>query len=123
MKIYIVEDEMIVAVSMQLKLAEFGFDDTRLFPSGEEALTEVEAAPPELLIMDVNLIGPLDGIETVDRIRKRFGGVPVIFLTGYSDADVRSKAEQFNPLGYFVKPADIDELHQLIRQEFGPARS
>lgn len=118
MKIFIVEDEMIVAMSLQLKLAEYGYNDTTLFPSGEKAVNNLAAAPPDLLIMDINLLGELDGLETVRRIR-RHTNVPVIFLSGYSDASIRQEAAALSPLGFFIKPVDIEEIHRLIQREFG----
>ncbi|WP_319475591.1 response regulator [Marispirochaeta aestuarii] len=120
MTIYIVEDEVIFALSLREELAQYGYTDTHLFTSGEKALQQIKTLPPDLLVMDINLHGNLDGLETVQIIHKQ-RRVPVIFISGYSDSTVQEKARQFSPIKFFIKPIKVSDLHSIIQQELGSA--
>ena len=67
-RILVVEDECIVALHLRQQLLMLGYDVPATVASGDQALREVEAAPPDLVLMDINLEGALDGIDTAARI-------------------------------------------------------
>ena len=68
---------------------------------------------PDLVLMDVRIDGPIDGIETARRIRQ-IRDVPVVFLTAYSDAETLERAKQIEPYGYLVKPFAERDLQAAI---------
>jgi len=63
-KILIVEDEMIIAANISLQLSTLGYDVTGILPRGEEALLHFKAHQPDIVLLDINLKGILDGIVT-----------------------------------------------------------
>lgn len=102
-RILIVEDERIVAEDLLSILTEIGYDVTAAVSSGAEALAQVEANPPDLVLMDIHIQGDMDGTETALVLRKRFN-IPVIYLTAHADTETVAKAKVSGPLGYITKP-------------------
>ena len=68
-KIIIVEDESIVALDIQQRLEAMGYSVVATAASGEDAIEQCEATPPDLVLMDIRLNGEIDGIETAGHIR------------------------------------------------------
>ena len=112
--ILIVEDEMIVAMMIKLKLLEMGYKIAGHAVSGEQALIMMNEKAPDLIIMDIFLKGKLDGIETALEIENRYS-VPIIFLTGDSSNETTTRASFANPVGYLQKPFMDEELEYVIR--------
>jgi two-component system, response regulator PdtaR len=112
-KILLVEDEALSALYLSLELQKMGFRVLAALSTGEEALALARAERPDLILMDINLSGRMDGLEAVRRIKELFE-VPVIFTTGYSDAGIRELAGALEPLAFLVKPLDLKELRRII---------
>lgn len=112
-RVLIVEDEMISALDLGQRLRIEGYEICGLAPTGEEALENFEKQRPDIALIDINLRGGLSGIKTAQEIRSRFS-IPVIFMTGYADAETRRDAEVVKPAGYFVKPLEIGKLIEAI---------
>ena len=111
--ILIVEDDRIVAEDTRITLEKLGFGVSGIVSFGEDALKRVEAEPPDLVLMDIELEGEMDGIEAADQIRSRFN-IPVVYVTGYADEDVLERAKVTEPFGYVVKPFEDRELNSVI---------
>src|ERR1051326_7212472 len=103
MKIMIVEDEKLIAHSLAEMLRTNGYEVTAILQSGEDALQQIRAQRPDLVLMDIDLSGELDGIETADKIRSEFS-VPVIFLTAHDNPEYIDRAKRTQPFGYLLKP-------------------
>jgi len=112
-RIMVVEDEEILRLGTTLHLKSFGYDVVGNFRSGEEALKNVIDLKPDVILMDINLAGEMDGIETVKEIRKKLD-VPVVYLSVYSDNETIKRAESTNLFRYMLKPLDEDELKFTI---------
>ena len=112
-KILIVEDEIVQAMFLGKVLELWDYEICETATSGEDAIKEAEIQSPDLVIMDINIHGEISGIEAAGRIRSQFG-IPVIFITGYSDEETRQKAYDAHPAGYFVKPLDYDKLREAL---------
>ncbi|MBF0500357.1 MAG: response regulator [Candidatus Riflebacteria bacterium] len=112
-KILIVEDEAILALQMKENLLQMGYSITAIYPSGEEALEGIPAAPPDLVLMDINLLGDIDGIETADRISRQFD-IPSIFITAHSEESTITRAKMTGPYGYLLKPVNPKELQIAV---------
>lgn len=108
-KILIVEDESIVALDLQSRLTAQGFSVVGIAKSGERAIEQVVAASPDIVLMDVQLTGSLDGIETAARLQE-VHPVPVIFLTAFSDQKNIQRAKKSAAYGYLLKPYQEREL-------------
>ncbi|MEO8050690.1 MAG: sigma 54-interacting transcriptional regulator [Acidobacteriota bacterium] len=112
-KILIVEDERITAEDLAEVLRDLGYEVSAVVSSGEEAIREADANPPDLVLMDIRIKGDMDGAETACILRERFD-VPVIYLTAHADRDTLERAKQSRPLGYIVKPFHEAELHASV---------
>ena len=112
-KIMIVEDETLLAADIAESLRSLGYTVTSRIGSGEEALECIDAASPDLVLMDIQLGGELDGIETAGKIR-RLRDTPVVFMSAFSDDSFLSRAKDIQPYGYLVKPVAPRELHTTI---------
>lgn len=112
-RVLIVEDERIVAKDIQTTLFKQGYEVVGIASSGEQALELMEAARPDIVLMDVMLDGDLDGIETATRINIRYD-VPVVFLTALSNTAIIERAKLTNPYGYILKPFQEREIQIVI---------
>lgn len=102
-KIQIVEDERIVAEDMRQCLEAAGYEVCGIAKSGALALELAEKHSPDIILMDIVIRGDIDGIDTAALIRERFG-IPVIYLTAYSQEGVLERAKPTQPLAYLIKP-------------------
>ena len=119
--ILIVEDEAIVALDLRLQLQELGYQVVGVAASGEAALALAARHLPQLILMDVRLQGPMDGIATAEILLQRHR-IPLIFLTSHSDADTVQRAARTGPYGYLTKPYQIKELRAGIEVALTKAR-
>ena len=109
-KILIVEDEAIVALDLQRRLISLGYDVPRIAASHDRALLAVKETKPDLVLMDINISGSKDGIETAKNIM-----APVVYLTAYSEEKTLERAKATKPYGYLIKPFSERELHATIQ--------
>jgi len=107
--ILIVEDEAIVAADLAGKIKRLGYDISGIAANGEEAVAIAFDKPPHLILMDIRLEGPMDGIKAAEIIRNRHD-IPVIYLTAHSDAATLKRAKITDPFGYILKPFEEREL-------------
>jgi len=107
--VLLVEDDAIVALDLEQALRRLGYGIAGHAVSGEEAVEIAQRNPPDLLLMDVDLPGAIDGIEAARRIRTALD-IPVIFLTGHSDSRTLARAMSAEPFGYLVKPFHARDL-------------
>lgn len=112
-RIMIVEDEEIVALDIKKLLLAHGYDVIADVASGEEALRRVADGKPDLVLLDIVLRGPLDGIDIGMRIRHDHG-IPVIYLTAHADEHILERAKLTEPYGYIIKPFDDRDLLTTI---------
>ena len=112
--ILIVEDERILAADMQERLETLGYDVCGRVGSGEEAVEVAGREGPDLVLMDIQLDGAMDGIEATALIKEKHD-VPVIYLTAFADQTVLDRAKVTQPLGYLLKPIQSRELHSSIQ--------
>jgi two-component system cell cycle sensor histidine kinase/response regulator CckA len=112
-QILVVEDEPIVAKNIQRELSSMGYTVPAIAASGEEALEKAGQTHPDLVLMDISLKGPLDGVETSKRMQERFD-IPIVYLTAYADDRTLQRAKRTGPFGYLLKPYEEKELQTTI---------
>ena len=112
-QILIVEDEGIVATDIQKRVTRMGYDAPQISSTADEAVTQAERSHPNLVLMDIHLKGDLDGITAAQKIRSSLG-IPVVFLTAFSDEDTLRRAKASEPYGYLLKPFGETELRMTI---------
>jgi len=111
--ILIVEDESLVAIDLRQSLNRMGYGVTATVQSGENALESIISNPPDLVLMDIGLKGDMNGIEAARSIHKQHG-LPIIFLTAFTDDETLKKATETEPYGYLDKPYQERELKTSI---------
>jgi len=112
-RIFVVEDEGIVSADLEDRLKSLGYSVAGTAASGEEALTLITAAVPDLVLMDIVLRGEMNGIEAADRVRLNLD-IPVVFLTSHADTSTLRRACRTEPMGYLLKPFEERDLQVTI---------
>ena len=112
-RILIVEDEIIVARDIQQQLIDLGYQPIGHATDGDEALAMARKLVPDLVLMDIQLNGALDGIGAAQAIRTLLQ-FPVVFLTAFAADDVIARAKMTEPYGYILKPFSERELRTVI---------
>lgn len=113
LRILIVEDEALIADEIQDWLSRLGFEVVGVTDSSTKALEAVKTHSPDLVLMDIRLKGPEDGIHAAGVIRKEHN-LPVVYLTAHSDQATLNRAKQTSPFGYLLKPFQERELMVAI---------
>lgn len=112
-KILVVEDESIVALDIERGLKRIGYGIAGIVDNGRDAIRLAGETRPDLVLMDIQIKGDMDGIDTAQEIHRRFN-IPVIFLTAYSDEATLQRAKLTEPFGYLLKPFEETELRTAI---------
>ena len=112
-RILVVEDETIVARDIQRQLVSLGYDSVGHATQGEQAIVLAGQLLPDLVLMDIQLDGAMDGIAAAYAIRTQFK-LPVIFITAFDADDVIERAKMSEPYGYILKPFSDRELRTSI---------
>ena len=112
-KILIVEDEMIIAANISLQLTSLGYEVGGIVPKGEEALIQIKENQPDIILLDINLKGKLDGIETAILMQKDYN-IPIIYLTANADEHHFNRAKATNPYAFISKPFKKLDLQHAI---------
>lgn len=107
--ILIVEDEMLLAMAMKTTLIDFGYSISGIETTGKNAIEHVKIKKPNLVFMDINLKGLINGIEVAKYIWDFFK-IPIIFLTSYSDIKTITEALSCEPYAYLIKPCRDEEM-------------
>jgi hypothetical protein len=112
-RILVVEDEAIIADDVQRTLVQLGYEAPGSAATGNQAIAMAHELRPDLVLMDIQLRGGIDGIETAGKIRAALE-IPVIFLTSHSDDATLARAKLSRPQGYLLKPFSDRELRTAI---------
>ncbi|MBO0933416.1 response regulator [Fibrella aquatilis] len=111
--ILVIEDEAVLAMTLSDKLEAEGYTVVGVANNGAKALSLFMANPVDLILTDIQIKGPWDGIETVHQLMQQ-RPVPVIYLTAYADNETVGRAKQTYPAAYLSKPFDISSLRLAI---------
>jgi CheY-like chemotaxis protein len=112
-KLLIVEDESEVAKTLEMKLKKFGYTIVGSENSAEKAIEKAGELHPDIVLMDIELSGEMDGIQAADTIRKKYQ-IPSIYITAICDAKTLQRVGASIPYGYILKPFKDDELRTVI---------
>lgn len=113
-RVLIVEDERLVAMNLESRLRELGYDVVGSVASGQGALDTALLTSPDIALMDIKLDGAMDGTRAA-RLLWETKQIPSIFLTAYADTQVLEDAKLANPHGYIVKPFRPAQIHAAIQ--------
>lgn len=111
-RVAIVEDELMVAWSLEAMLEDLGYEVAGMFANGEDALAALSRRPVDLVCMDINLGAGIDGVETARRLARERGPA-ILFISAYSDAATASRIRAQVPgaplLGKPLSQASLEE--------------
>lgn len=113
-----VEDDWFAAMDMQAALQDAGYDVFEIVTSATEAIEAAGNCKPDLILMDVRLVGHRDGVDAALEIRQRFD-IQCLFVTAYVDPALRSRAEAARPLGWLTKPIAGESLVAAVGEALG----
>ena len=108
-KIYVVEDEIIMAETIIEMLIDLGYEVVGNASTAENGLKEIERHGPDIVLLDINLRGEKDGIWLGNQIKKTMN-IPFIYLTSFADKDTILNATKSFPYGYLLKPIEKQNL-------------
>lgn len=120
-RILLVEDEAILALQIKETLRQMGYAITAICASGDSAIESVTSDRPDLILLDINIQGEIDGIEVASRIRGR-DEIPIIFMTAHSEDSTIMRARTVEPYGYLLKPVNNKELQIAVEVALYKAR-
>lgn len=113
LNILVVEDENIIAKDIAYTLKRLGHNVTATVSKGEDAVKSSAENKPDLVLMDITLIGEMTGIEAGGIINELYK-IPVVYITAHQDQDTIEKSKSTNPYGYITKPLDDRDLNTAI---------
>jgi two-component system, response regulator PdtaR len=113
-RILIVEDDYLVAIEMEGRLVEAGYEVVGTAGSAEEAISLARAHNPDLAIMDIRLAGLRDGVDAAVELFREHG-TRSIFATAHDDPRTRRRAAAAEPLGWLRKPYSPDDLIAAVK--------
>ena len=113
-RILIVEDEALLAEEIADRLHSLGHEVIGIVDTGQDAIDAAESEKPDVILMDIRIKGPMDGIETARIVHQRFN-IPIVFSTAHSDRDTLNQAQIPAQFGYIIKPFREQDLMMAIR--------
>ena len=113
MRILIVEDEPLMAQSHEIMVEVLGHEVVEVVDRAEAALEACKRETPELILMDIQIQGQMDGVELASLLYQQYA-IPVIFITSLKDDQTFQRAAALMPLAYIVKPFDNVQLKLTI---------
>jgi len=114
-KILIVEDEIIIARHFKNLIQRLGKYECETVSSGEHAVELSKTFEPDLILMDINLDGQINGIEAARQIRIK-KDIPIVFVSAYNDGETIEEAKQTNPAGYLTKPINAHVVEKTLNE-------
>jgi DNA-binding LytR/AlgR family response regulator len=112
-KILLVEDEMLIGAKVSMFLTELGYEVTGLLPRAEEVLSHIQENTPDIVLLDVQLKGDMDGITLAQNLMQTHQ-IPVIYLTANSDDATFQRAKSTQPYAFLVKPFKKTDLQRAL---------
>ncbi len=116
--ILIVEDEILIGMMLVQNMLKIGYQPCQdVATSAEEAIAAVKNEQPDVILMDISLAGNMDGIEAAQIIKQEYD-IPVLFFTGYRDAQLIKRAEAVNPVAILDKLGPPEALQEALSSLF-----
>lgn len=106
--ILLVEDESVESIDIKRTLESFGYQVPYVAPNGQEAIYKALELKPDLILIDINLEGEIDGIEAISKIKEL--DIPFIYLTAHPEESTIEKTKLTEPERYIIKPYNSTEL-------------
>jgi CheY-like chemotaxis protein len=112
-RIFFVEDDEIVANIIEWRLQKLGYSVCGSAKNGVDAIPLIKKKNPDLVLLDIELKGPMDGIEMGELLSAQTK-IPFIYLTAHSEDSILKRAKISGSKGYVKKPFSDDDLRVAI---------
>jgi YesN/AraC family two-component response regulator len=112
-KVLIVEDEALIALQLSNDMDRSGYCVLGPVSSGEEAIEIAKTESLDLILMDIRLMGAIDGIDALREILQ-ISKPRIVLISGYSDEKMILRAMELKPLGFLKKPVSINDIKELL---------
>ena len=114
-----VDDSASIRMTTKITLTGAGYSVTEAV-DGQDGLTKAKAGNYDLIVTDLNMPN-MNGLEMIRALRQSpaHTGVPIIFLTTESDAEMKSQAKAAGATGWITKPFDPEQLVKIARKVLG----
>jgi DNA-binding response OmpR family regulator len=119
-RILCIEDDSETATLLAEELVDRGFE-VYVAHNGQEGFSAILRWAPDLVLCDINM-PVMSGFELLERltaIAPRFGQMPFIFLTAFTDRDTELKGRRLGADDYVTKPIDFDVMTTIITARLG----
>ncbi|WP_072680845.1 response regulator [Arcobacter sp. LA11] len=119
LRILIVDDEPLITMFIKRVIENMGHIVVGICKDGESALSTINKEKPNIVFMDINIKGPLDGISVIKKNSNQ--DLSVIYVSSYSEQDILDEALSTNPTNYLIKPIkeeDVKIAITLAKQKF-----
>jgi PAS domain S-box-containing protein len=116
-KILIIAGDTTQAEDIQKRLYRFGYNKVEIASTSEEAAKKTLGTLPDLVLVDVQLHGERDGIETASTLQSQYG-IAVVYLSDSSVEEILQRASTTEPYGYILKPFDDRQLQVALEMAF-----
>jgi CheY-like chemotaxis protein len=114
-RVLIVEDENIIALDIKRTLIKLGYEPLGSVPSGERAIEAATEEHPDVILMDINLKGKLNGVQAAEIILSS-NDIPIVFLSALNNIQNFSPSGNIKTAGHLVKPFEEQELFETINK-------
>jgi len=114
-RVLIVEDDAFQALLVEKMISRLGYVTIGNAASGEDAISMAYKLNPEIILMDIALLGEIDGITATEQIKKK-KDIPIIYITGNSDSYNLDRAEKTGFVAYLIKPISSSMLEKPLRR-------
>jgi AmiR/NasT family two-component response regulator len=114
MRALICEDAGVTVMQLRKALLRAGYQVVGEAVEGQKAIEMAKELSPDLVLMDINMPGPVDGIAATREILQH-QAVPIIMLTAYSDDSYVDAALDAGACGYLVKPITSEQLLPALK--------
>ena len=106
------DEEFSKALAEHIDIGEIRWE---VAATGESAVSKIQAAPPDVMVLDLNLPG-MGGMEVLERVKKELPHIQIIVLTGQRSDAVEVEARRFGAFDYLRKPVQIGDLMESIQK-------
>jgi DNA-binding LytR/AlgR family response regulator len=112
-KVFIVEDEFAIAMDIELRLSQMGYEVLGTADNYQDLLAFLSHTQPDVLLMDIHIKGDKNGIDTAQELHQQYD-IPIIFVTAFADSKTFEEAVKTQPFGYLTKPFKDTDLQFAI---------
>ena len=109
LNILIVEDEPLTTIFLKRIVEDFGHKVIGVCDNSESAIEKILEEKPDVIFMDINIKGPLDGITVIKRVMY-VCEASIIYISGYDESEILDEALSTNPSNYLIKPIHENDV-------------